>query len=577
MKGLKVLLALPLLLSIVSLFLEQRNRNIAIMGMAVSVLDYLILFLLMLEFFISLSRAKFKGSYIKKNSFSFVFLALFVLFFTFNKTTFLSKSSLIYADLPLTVVIIRNSVMLLRILGRFRKLSELLVSISVRPAQTILFSFLIVILVGALLLMMPFCSAQGKGLSFINALFTATSAVCVTGLIVVDTATVFTLWGKLVILVLIQVGGLGIMILSYFVIFSIRRSVTLEDKFLLSYMLSEKDLSQLGSNIRSIIYTTFIIELAGAGLLFLGFVKKMGFHVKTFFLGLFHAVSAFCNAGFALFSDNLESFKSDLLIILVVSGLIILWGLSFSVIHNLLEVGKGNVLKLIKRSPMAIKKLSLNSKVVLGITIILLISGMLLFYALEHGNSLLSLDTGTQYLASFFQSVTARTAGFNTVPLSALLTVTYLVMIVYMFIGAAVGSTAGGIKVNTLALILAYISYFLKNKRAITILHHSVAQEQVLKAFMILGFGITVCFTGATLLSLSEKAPFIHLLFETVSAFGTVGLSAGITSSLTSFGKTVIIILMFLGRLGPLTILAAASRNIRDAKISYPRGDILIG
>jgi len=486
-------------------------------------------------------------------------------------------------------------------------ITNLFQGFTLKPAHTILLSFLFVILVGTLLLMLPMSTpaiggagGAGKsgagGLSPIDALFTSTSAVCVTGLIVVDTAGAFSLWGKIVLLLLIQIGGLGIMILSYFTLFSARQRVSLEEKMMLSYMLSEENMNRLSKRIASIIYATFIIEALGALLLLPAFSAARGDAGDALFFAVFHAVSAFCNAGFALFSDSLESFGGNPLVNGTVAVLIIIGGLSFSVIVEVSGRGacylkrlwfsvseafrRGGKKRLFedRRSfyPAPPKKFSLNSRVVLIGTGLLLVLGMLLMYLTEHTGTLAQLPTGRQYLAAFFQSVTLRTAGFNTLPIGELATGTLLIMMLFMFIGAAQGSTAGGIKINTLAVIYSYVQSVLSGRSDVVLYRYSISPEHVQKAFLVLLFGFISIAGGSIILTFTETAPLQELLFETVSAFGTVGLSTGITGRLSTAGKLVIIVLMFLGRLGPLTILAAAARPNKGVTASLPRGDISI-
>ncbi|MFP4490718.1 MAG: TrkH family potassium uptake protein [Spirochaetaceae bacterium] len=483
---------------------------------------------------------------------------------------------------------------------RRHRVSSLFEGFALKPAQTILLSFFLVIIAGTLLLMLPFSTADTGGLSFIDALFTSTSAVCVTGLIVVDTATVFSIWGKITVLLLIQIGGLGIMILSYFAVFSTRQRISLEEKMLLSYMLSEENMNSLSKRVRSIIYATFAIEAAGALLLLPSFLEARGEVGESIFFSIFHAVSAFCNAGFALFTDSFEGMSGNAAVNGTLALLIILGGISFAVIIEVTTAFRGRLRKVLRalrlRLPNgkigienrgAAKKsagdlpqkpagLSLNSKVVLAGTAILLLLGMFLFYGGEHGGVLAELSTAEQYLAAFFQSVTLRTAGFNTVPIGSLAAGTITIMMVFMFVGAAQGSTAGGIKINSAAVILSYVKAVLAGRDDVVLLRYSISSEQIKKAFLVLLFGIISIGVGTTVLSFSEQQNYVDILFEAVSAFGTVGLSRGITSSLTWTGKTVIVILMFLGRLGPLTILAAAAKPPGGVSISYPRGDISI-
>jgi trk system potassium uptake protein TrkH len=351
-------------------------------------------------------------------------------------------------------MIVRNVLLILKVFGRIRKFTGYLNSIFSKPAQTVVLSFMIVILVGTLLLMMPFMTTEGY-IRPIDAFFTVTSAVCVTGLIVVDTALFFTIWGKITILLLIQIGGLGIMLLSYFMVFSFRRSVSLKDRTLLSFMLNETDMKGIKNSVKRIILLTFSIEFSGALLLLPLFIRS-GFSLeKSLFNALFHSVSAFCNAGFALFSDSLESFSGNYAFNIVIASLIIAGGISFSVLTELASGLKG----LFFRKKVTF---SINTKVVLNVSIALTVGAMLVIYKLEHESLLYKYSLGEQYISAFFQAVTLRTAGFNTISFSSLRAGTILLMIGVMFIGGASGSTAGGIKVNTLGVVWAYIQSFRK-------------------------------------------------------------------------------------------------------------------
>jgi trk system potassium uptake protein TrkH len=520
---------------------------------------------------------KYKQLYIKSNAYSLAAAAAFLIGFLLLSAVRPTGPAASLTTLPPVIILVRNLLLILKLATGVRRLSDFAMNVTMHPAQTILLSFLSVIVVGAALLMLPIATPDQQGLPLMDALFTATSAVCVTGLIVVDTAVAFTLFGKLVILGLIQAGGLGIMIVSFFAVFMIRRSISVEQKLLISYMLSEQDMTSLYATLRSIVYTTFFIELAGAILLFFGFARHFGTSGETFLFAVFHSVSAFCNAGFALFSDSLVRFRSDALVTLVVAGLIIAGGVSFAVITNVRTTLRRSVRRLVSRRATGVAKLTLNSKVVLAATAVLILVGALLIYALEHERTLSADPLPVQYLSALFQSVTTRTAGFNTVAFGDLRTPTYLVMMVFMFIGAAAGSTAGGIKVNSLAVILAYLASTIRGRRSVVLNHYSVSPGVVLRALMVALFGLSAVLLGTILLSLTEDAGLQELLFEAVSAFGTVGLSTGVTPLLTAGGKIVIMALMFMGRLGPLTLIAAASRRESGVQVQYPSGRILIG
>ena len=539
----------------------------------INTLDIIVLFILITETLTAYKAAPYKYIHIRQNIFSLVFTAAFVVLFVFSKVqTFQVHFSPEKVDPSLTASVLKNTFLVLKVLTRFRKLNALLESISLKPAQTIVLSFLLVILVGALVLMVPFTSSSQKGLHFLDALFTATSAVCVTGLIVVDTAVAYSLWGHITIMVLIQIGGLGIMLLSYFSIFILHRGISRQDKLIAAYMLSQDDLRSIKKTVIAIIGTTFLFEAAGAVLLYFSSPSFTGAWGGRLFAAVFHAVSAFCNAGFALFSDSLEGFHGNLLVNATIALLIIAGGLSFGVHVNLLSLFNRDG-KFADRG----RRLSVNTRVVLIISGILVLGGTLVFYALEHDGVLKGLGTGNQYLAAFFQSVTLRTAGFNTVPLGALGSATYLFMCLFMFIGGAAGSTAGGIKVNNLAAMGAYFRSLLRESKEVTLFRSSLGSDIILKSFTIATFGLITVFLGTFILMLTEDAPAIKILFEAVSAFGTVGLSAGITGDLSPAGKGVIIIMMFLGRIGPLTFIAAAGTRQAQMEIHYPAANLSIG
>lgn len=540
-------------------------------------IDMAVLILVLAEILTIFISAPYKLLVLRKNRYSLIFASLFLFFFLINRFFIITNGYTGFISIPPAVILIRNFFIWTGIFNRFKKISAFFEGITIHPAKTILFSFLSVILTGMILLMLPFTTTSGNSLPVIDALFTATSAVCVTGLIVVDTATAFTFWGKLIILLLVQIGGISIMILSYFTIFTLRKNISIKEKLMLSYMLNENDMHHIAKSIKTIIYTSFIIESVGTILLFIPFHKRADTFGKGLFLSVFHSISAFCNAGFSLFSDSLEQFKGDLFVNAVIASLIILGGLSFIVIHNLADKAKWRIKKYRNRREQKFVKLQVNTKVVLISTAILLVSGMFIIYGLEHSRSLRSYSVGKQYLAAFFQSVTLRTAGFNTIPFNNITTVTLMVMCVFMFIGAAAGSTAGGIKINNLAVILAYIKSVLTNSNSVILLKHSIPKEKVLKSMLILLFGLSAVTFGVMILSYTEKTYLKDIIFETVSAFGTVGLSTGLTPHLTGPGKIIISMLMFLGRLGPLTILAAASRHRPKTGIEFPVGNISIG
>ena len=553
------------LLSIISLILSRFPYG-SLEYIIMRIIDIGILIMVSVELIAGYRSAEYKRQFILRHTALFVFTILYLAVLVYLSILSLNGNN--NPLLILGVIIIRSLYLLYRGFENLKSIEEILRRLNERPALSIISSFLAVIMLGTLLLMLPFSTSTPGGLSFIDAWFTATSAVCVTGLIVVDTATAFSTTGQVIILVLIQIGGLGIMIMTYFSMFVFGRKVSLEEKQRLSFVISDTEISGIVSTLKRIIYLTFSIEAAGAVLLFIGIGSGRGFSVSSAFSAVFHSISAFCNAGFSLFSDSLEGFVSSPFTIFVISALIILGGLSFSVIFNVKDYFN-------PRSKT--KKINLNTRIVLIWTGALLVLGFFLFYAIEHTNSLRNYSTATQYLAAFFQSVTMRTAGFNSIPFSGFSSGIILVMCCFMFIGAASGSTAGGIKINTVAILFAYLKSLTSNSPRVTLYRYQLSDSGVLRAFAVFLYGISAVFFGATVLSITHQAPLHDILFETVSAFGTVGLSTGMTGRLNNFGKVVIIFLMLNGRIGPLTILSTFSIRADKSGVKYPRGDILIG
>lgn len=460
---------------------------------------------------------------------------------------------------------------------RSRQLPRYLRRIVSQPAQTIVLSFVAVIAVGTVLLALPVSAPPGERLTLLDSLFTATSAVCVTGLIVVDTATDLSLFGQIVVLVLIQIGGLGIMVVSFFVIFLFRQPMSVQNRLVASYLLSENDITGLAQSIRRILFVTLLAEAIGTALLALFLPNTGASAIEHLFLALFHAVSAFCNAGFSLYSDGLVGLGGNAPVLLTVSVLIVVGGLSFAVVTNCAQYVGQALRRALRGTYRRLPTLTVNSRVVLTATAVLLLTSAFGFYALEHARSLSRLPLGEQYLTALFQAVTLRTAGFNTIPIGGLATSTLLFMMLFMFVGGASGGTAGGIKVNSAVVIVSYLRRFRMSGPQALLFRHAVSDTQVGNAFTVFLFGTVAVATGTLVLSISEPFSLSQTLFESVSAFGTVGLSTGITGDLSGIGKAAIVVLMFVGRLGPVTIFAASTRHAKRVHVQYPRAEVSIG
>ncbi|MFO8042336.1 MAG: potassium transporter TrkG [Alkalispirochaeta sp.] len=464
-----------------------------------------------------------------------------------------------------------------------------------RPARVVSASFVAAALLGAGLLSLPGATTAPGSLPFLDALFTATSAVCVTGLIVVDTPTAFTAFGHGVILALIQMGGLGIMAFAISTVFLVRRRLTMTEAELLSFMLNEKNRHVVARQLRNVFVVALTIEVVGALLLMVAFLAHGQPAGQAAWYGAFHAVSAFANAGFALFSDSLEQFVHAPLVNWVVMILIMSGGIGFGSLllfsgrarpvghandqhtemtyqPRIERIGKNTSLRHRLREPRA-----LPVRVAVAGTAVLLALGAVLFYLLEARNSLLGLSIPEKYLASLFQSVTFRTAGFNTISFQEVRRATLLVALPLMFIGGASGGTAGGIKIGTVAVLVAEFRRFFFHQRDATLFQRRVPGRLVTQAVILITAGLSTVMVATIVLSLTEAASLEVIVFEVVSALGTVGLSAGLTGDLSGTGRIVIIALMLIGRLGPLTLFVAFRPAGKSAALRLPEGDLPIG
>lgn len=437
------------------------------------------------------------------------------------------------------------------------------------PAQILVLGFAFIILVGAILLSTPLVTQTGETTGFLKALFTSTSAVCVTGLVVVDTGTHWNTTGQIIILILIQIGGLGIMTMATSVALIIGRKISLKSRLIMQEALNQFTIQGVVRLTKYIIITTFIIEGIGAFFLAMNFIPEYGTK-KGIFFGIFHSVSAFCNAGFDIIGGgrSLTPYTENLSINFIVMSLIILGGLGFTVIIDLIK-------------SRSYKKLSLHSKIVVMMTIILILLGFVLFFVLEFNNpnTMKDLSFKGKLTASMFQSVTTRTAGFNTLPLDQMYDSSKLLTVILMFIGGSPGSTAGGMKTTTIALVILLIISVVRNRDDVEFSKRRISMDNVNRALTVVGVGVSLGFFVVFLLTITEKgASFITLLFEAISALGTVGLSLGYTSSLSTLGQLIIIFTMFAGRVGALTIVfALADQQKVKALIRYPESKVSVG
>ncbi|MBI4768494.1 MAG: potassium transporter [Deltaproteobacteria bacterium] len=438
-------------------------------------------------------------------------------------------------------------------------------------------SYLLAILLGGLLLWLPFSNPRTE-VSFLDALFTATSALCVTGLTVVDTGTSYNYIGQIIILLLIQTGGLGITTFSVWFFLSLGRDISFKSRFHLQASFSPRPMDELRGLLRLIFFFTLLIEACGAFILLMYWGQWYSFP-RALYLSIFHSISAFCNAGFSLFPDNLVKFQGSYTVSLTIALLIIFGGIGFPVTHEIYGWVK-------KKGERRRVKLSLHSRLVLITTGILVFGGTLVLYGIEYNDTLESFSIPTRIMISFFQSVTTRTAGFNTLDMASLTNASLLVMIILMFIGASPGSCGGGIRTTTFALLAGLLWNRLKGKKRVHLFRRTVPEEVISRAIFLVTLAGSLILMLTTLILLVESGnlPFLkakgglmEVLFEVVSAFGTVGLSLGITPGLEPASKFLIIISMYLGRVGILSLGYSIAKKGERYPISYGEEGVMTG
>ncbi|MCY6958711.1 TrkH family potassium uptake protein [Clostridium sp. ZC22-4] len=434
------------------------------------------------------------------------------------------------------------------------------------PVQILAIGFAIVILIGAILLSLPIASKNGINTPFIDCIFTSTSAVCVTGLTTLNTAEHWTYFGKTVIICLIQIGGLGFMSFATLLALILGKRITLKERLVMQEAMNSFSLQGLVKLAKYILIFTFSVEGAGALLMSTKFVPEYGF-LKGLYFSIFHSISAFCNAGFDLTGNSLVPYFNNSVIILTIAALVIIGGLGFSVWAEIYNY-KG------------IKKLSLHAKLVISATIVLILVGWILMFLFEVNNpgTIKDFSIKDKLLSSFFASVTPRTAGFNSISTADMTPAGKGLTILLMFIGGSPGSTAGGIKTATAGLLLMTVISVIKGREDTEIFKRTLSKELVYRAFVITTIAFGVVVTGSMILSVTEPgASLEHIIYETTSAFATVGLTLGFTPKLSFIGKIVIALTMYIGRVGPLTLILALANKKKGSSIKYPEGKILVG
>lgn len=537
--------------------------------------------IIVLGIFSSVLRYRLKEKVIKRNVLIFdltsILVSLIVLYIHFFSEEAHQHLTFLYND---------NWVKFAIILTFIREFSEQNINFKraiLNPAQLFIVSFLVIIFLGSLLLMLP--NATYDGLSFIDALFTSTSAVCVTGLIVVDTSSYFTLFGQSIILILIQIGGLGILTFASYFSYFFKGGSTYENQLTLSDVTGSNKLGEVFSTLKRILVITFSIELVAAILIYISINKSLFKNLgDQLFFSVFHSISAFCNAGFSTLPNNLfeSGFKYNYFLQVVIILAFVLGGLGFPIVVNILKYLKYFLFKRLlnfrnKKYIHIPWVLNLNSRITLVTTFSLTVLGTIGFYISEYHNVLTDHQGVGKFITALFGATTPRTAGFNTIDMSALNFSTIMMIFLLMWVGASPASTGGGIKTNTFAIAILNFLSLAKGKDKIEIYRREIADVSVRRAFAVISLSLLVIGIAIIIISIFDKEKsLLDIAFECFSAYSTVGLSIGITAQLSAISKFVIIGVMFVGRVSMLSILIAVINKVKEKNYRYPKEELTI-
>jgi len=545
---------------------EQWMENLMILDEIIAAVFVLTL---LVNFFISDK----KWQYVRQSPFEFILLCIFIVsiimeeIISIEDPHYLIKRSTSHSFIKLYFIIIQIYIVINGIIT-LAKNREKWLFFSLNPARIMMISYVLVIVTGMFLLKLP--KATYAGISWTDALFTSSSAVCITGLSTVNISQVFSFEGQVVILFLIQLGGLGIITLTSFIALFIQRGFRLRDQIIVQEVLDSENLSSLTSILKAIVAITFISELIGATGLYFSWGNLDLPEFERIFSALFHSVSAYCNAGFSIFPNGLETsgYQFGSLSLVIIMVLIVFGGLGFYTYSDLLHIGE---IKMIRK-----KGLSLQSRVVITGTLFLILLGALLIWVIQYPQWK-EVAPGKQVLDAFFLSITSRTAGFSTVSIRNLAVPALMIVMMLMYIGGAPNSTSGGIKLTTVMTLLVTIRAFVRGKTRVEVGWNTIPMRIVRRAYIVFSVSVILIFVVLSILTWTEKQPFLELVFEVISAFGTVGLSTGITPELTTTGKFLIMLMMFAGRIGLFTFAVAMSEVKDDTSYTFPEINLTVG
>jgi trk system potassium uptake protein TrkH len=467
-------------------------------------------------------------------------------------------------------LLITKGTLIFLITAKFVQITPALLAAQRHPGQVLVGSFFVLILVGTFFLMLPNSTVDNQGLGFVNALFTSTSAVCVTGLIVVDTATHFTTMGQTIIMILFQLGGIGIVTFTTFFALFVSGGLGIGQMTFLRDVVSESNIKDTLATVKKIIGMTFTIEAIGFVGYFLSWTELIPDPGERFFFSLFHAISAFCNAGFSLFTESLAGPANALN-----------WGINITTVILIIVGGLGftTLWELLMDSPFRqtrARRLSVHAKLVVTMTAILVIGGTIFIWLFEKDGQLAGYTMSEQFMLSLFQSVTTRTAGFNTMDIGAMGISSTMIMLLLMAIGASPASTGGGIKTTTVAVLVLAVRDALRGHNRTEYNRRTIPPGTIYRALTAFVLAAGGLFISTLLLTVTETHSFVDLLFEEISAYSTVGLSRGITSALSDPGKIIVILSMFVGRVGSVTVGVALVKKVDKRRYRYPKESIIV-
>jgi len=572
----KIIIAITAIVGLASVILEygfrlDREEIVILHYISITVVFVFVAYVTF-QFIIAPQKSAFLRSHFIESIFVLLMFIEFVFYLTDYSLVEQIGNILRFKNIAYLYVVFSQIIVVIGLLSGLFRYNKNILMLRIDPSRLLVLSFLITIVIGTLLLMLPAATISGTN-NWLDAFFTSTSAVCVTGLISVDTATYYSTFGQVIILGLFQIGGLGLMSFTTFFALFFAGGLGIKERIMIHDLLEEENIGEVAKILTFLLIATFLIELAGAALLFWSIKDSVPDIGTAFYISVFHSISAFCNAGFSIFTLNLMDplVQSNYLFTTTISILIILGGIGFPTILSFWKAGSSAL----TFRPSS-RRFPLQAKIVIYVTVFLVILGGFAIFFTEYHSSMKSLDTFGKIHAAYFQSVTARTAGFNTIDFAQFTLPTVIIFFVLMFIGASPGGTGGGIKTTAITLLFYGTYSIVRDQKNVTIGNRTIPRDVVLRALLKSFLSIAFISLGIFLLALTESHSLTDISFEAFSAFGTVGLSRGITGALSGWGKIIIIALMFIGRVGALAFIFSILKGGESSQVEFPSENISI-